>query len=118
MINQELGCIGETVDYQLTNVSALSLTDLEKSATAGEIQSLIILGGNPVLSSSTTNWDELFNKIENKIHLGPSVNETSLLCDIHIAQSHYLESWDEGKTWDGAAISGSAFTRTAFRNTF
>ena len=104
MINQELGCIGETVDYQLTNVSALSLTDLEKSATAGEIQSLIILGGNPVLSSSTTNWDELFNKIENKIHLGPSVNETSLLCDIHIAQSHYLESWDEGKTWDGAAI--------------
>ena len=104
MINQELGAIGKTIDYLLTNSSSLTLTDIEKAASKGEINTLIFLGGNPVLSSTSFNWDELSKKIENKIHLGHSVNETSSVCDFHIAQSHYLESWDEGKTWDGTAI--------------
>lgn len=103
-INREMGCLGKTVQYLKIEKSSLNLSDLIKAVDDGLVDTLIVLGGNPVLSASSHNWDEISGKIKNKIHLSSSFNETSKICDLHVAQSHYLESWDEGKTWDEKAI--------------
>ena len=103
-INHALGCLGNTIQYQLTEYSESSLSDLKKATEDGLVDTLIILSGNPVLTSSSFDWEDITSKIKNKVHLGSSLNETSLVCDYHIGQSHYLESWDEGKTWDGTSI--------------
>ena len=58
---------------------------------------------NPVYSNPNIDWEEELKEIENKIHFGYSLTETSSICNYHIAQSHYLESWDEGLTWDGTS---------------
>ena len=103
-INRELGCLGKTVQYLKIAKSAPALSDLSEAVDSNMVDTLIILGGNPVFSASSYNWVEMSGKIQNIIHLSASFNETSKICDLHIAQSHYLESWDEGKTWDGKAI--------------
>jgi molybdopterin-containing oxidoreductase family iron-sulfur binding subunit len=104
LINQELGAIGTTVDYLKTNNSESSISDFFQKVDEGGIESVIFLGGNPALSASSYNWSEFSKKVKNRLHLGHSLNETSLICNFHIGQSHFLESWDEGVTWDGSAI--------------
>ena len=100
LLNQELGAIGQTVDYKLTDQSESSISELFKSVKKGDVETIIFLGGNPVLTADSFDWSFLAEKVKNKFHLGHSKNETSSLCDLHIGQSHYLESWDEGITWD------------------
>lgn len=104
LINQELGAIGTTVDYLKTNNSESSISDFFQKIDEGGIESVVFLGGNPALSASSYNWSEFSKKVKNRLHLGHSLNETSLICNFHIGQSHFLESWDEGVTWDGSAI--------------
>ena len=103
-INQALGCIGRTVQYQVTDKPASNLLSLQQAIGKDNVKTLIFLGGNPVHNASSLDWGNLSDKISNKIHLGDSVNETTSICDYHIGQSHYLESWDEGETWDGTGI--------------
>ena len=104
LINQELGAIGTTVDYQKTDNPESSLSDFFNKIDEGGIESVIFLGGNPALTASSYDWSEFSKKIKNRLHLGHSLNETSLICNFHIGQSHFLESWDEGVTWDGSTI--------------
>ena len=47
---------------------------------------------------------DLLGKVSNSARIGFSLDETSNLCDLHIGQSHYLESWDLGETWDFQSI--------------
>jgi molybdopterin-containing oxidoreductase family iron-sulfur binding subunit len=103
ILNQELGAIGRTVSYIKTDRHESTISDFSETALKGKINTLIILGGNPIFTSSI-DWGKITSQIKNKVHLGHSINESSQLCDFHIGQSHYLESWDEGKTWDGKAI--------------
>lgn len=103
-INQSLDSIGRTVKYQITEKAESSLTSLNDKINNEKVDSLIIIGGNPVHTSSSFDWESISEKVKNIVHLGVSLNETSLICDYHIGQSHYLESWDEGKTWDGTSI--------------
>jgi molybdopterin-containing oxidoreductase family iron-sulfur binding subunit len=104
MLNQELGAIGNTVDYHHTNNPESTISDLFKSVNDSSIDTVIFLGGNPVLSSNGFDWEDFSSKVSNKLHLGHSFNETSSICNFHLGQSHFLESWDEGMTWDGTAI--------------
>jgi len=102
-INQELGAIGNTVNYLITERQEPGINNFANDALEGKFDTLIVLGGNPVYNS-TLDWDNISKNIENKIHFGHAKNETSLACDFHVGLSHYLESWDEGSTWDGTAI--------------
>ena len=103
VINQELGAIGNTVNYIVTDKQESNINNFAKDALEGKFDTLIVLGGNPMYNSKL-DWDKINQKIKNKLHLGHSKNETSLACDFHVGQSHYLESWDEGITWDGTVI--------------
>lgn len=100
ILNQELGAIGQAIDYKLTDLPESSISELFNSVEKGDVDTIIFLGGNPALTAESFDWNLLAEKVKNKFHLGHSKNETSSLCDLHIGQSHYLESWDEGITWD------------------
>lgn len=85
--------------------SAPEISDLANSINSGSVKTLIMLGGNPVFDApSDLKWSKLLNKVDTTIHLSYSYNETSAESDYHIAQSHYLESWSDGRTPDGHIV--------------
>lgn len=86
-------------------VSAPEITDLANSIKAGSVKTLIVLGGNPIFDApADLEWNKLYNKIDTTIHLSYSFNETSAESDYHIAQSHYLETWSDGRTPEGHLV--------------
>jgi len=106
-INQALGNTGKTVLYT-DPVEAVpmnqtkSLQDLVKEMNSGVVETLIILGGNPVFNAPVDfNFKQALSKIALRIHLGLYEDETSFLCDWHIPETHYLESWSDTRAFDG-----------------
>jgi molybdopterin-containing oxidoreductase family iron-sulfur binding subunit len=68
----------------------------------GKIQSLVLLGGNPVYDAPADfQFAEALARVPARIHLSPYDNETSLKCTWHLPQSHYLESWGDARAYDG-----------------
>ncbi len=110
-INQALGNVGKTVSYAsaidlnpVDNVQ--SLRELVADLNAGSVQTLIILGGNPVYDApADLNFKEaLKNKaLKLRAHVGMYFNETSAWCQWHIPEAHYLESWSDARAYDGTA---------------
>ena len=84
---------------------ASEITDLADSIDSGSVKTLITLGGNPVFDApADLQWSKLLNKVDTSIHLSYSYNETSAESDYHIAQSHYLETWSDGRTPEGHLV--------------
>src|SRR5258708_35111676 len=65
---------------------------------------VVILGGNPVyMAPADLKFAEHLAKVPLRIHLGLHQDETAVLCDWHIPEAHYLESWSDGRAFDGTA---------------
>jgi len=104
-INQALEANGKTVKYtELPADESSDISKLAKAVEAGEIATLIFIGGNPAFSGpSNLDWAALTKKVDLTIRFGSSIDETSEVSNIHIGASHYLESWGDGTTWDLSA---------------
>jgi molybdopterin-containing oxidoreductase family iron-sulfur binding subunit len=108
-INQTLGNVGQTVVYTET-VDANpvnrneSLHALVEDMRAGKVDVLLILGGNPAYDAPA---DLEFasalksNAVNLKVFLGSHRNETAELCQWHVPEAHYLESWSDARAYDG-----------------
>jgi len=106
-INEALGNVGRTVSYcapilaraESQGESIRALTD---DMAAGRVDTLIMLGGNPVYTAPA---DRLFGahlaKLAMSVHLSLYDDETSSLCDWQIPQAHFLESWSDTRAYDG-----------------
>jgi MoCo/4Fe-4S cofactor protein with predicted Tat translocation signal len=115
-INATLGNVGTTLYYTETveahAVNHLdSLRELCADIEADKVETLLILGVNPVYTSphdfdfaSKLKFDEekKQKKIKNVIHVSSHFDETSELCDWHVAESHYLETWGDARAFNGA----------------
>src|SRR2546430_891093 len=114
-INATLGNVGTTL-YYTEPVEAHpanhleSLRELCADIDAGKVETLLILGGNPVYDAphdfdfaSKIKFDEKKNRkpVKNTIHVSSHFDETSELCDWHVAESHYLETWGDARAFDG-----------------
>ena len=105
-INQSLGSIGTCVTYlPVSKRSSYSFEDLATDVKEKRVNSILVLGGNPVYNCPNSGLQDLLGKVENSAHLGQSIDETSLHCKLHIGQSHFLESWDLGYSWDQSCIT-------------
>ena len=108
-MNQALGNVGQTVFYsEPVDANPVnrgeSLKALVDDMRAGKVDMLLILGGNPAydapaelefaaaLKSSAAGF---------KIYLGSHRNETAELCQWHVPEAHYLESWGDARAYDG-----------------
>jgi molybdopterin-containing oxidoreductase family iron-sulfur binding subunit len=107
-INRMLGNIGKTVDYTKTPIldqrrEIERLKSLVAEMNDGKINTLLILGGNPVYNCpADIDFTEAIKKVPASIHLSLYRNETSLQCAWHLPQAHFLESWGDAQAYDGA----------------
>ncbi|MDP0498537.1 MAG: TAT-variant-translocated molybdopterin oxidoreductase [Verrucomicrobiota bacterium JB022] len=106
LINAQLGAVGHTVQYvELPADEALTIQELGQAMDAGEVETLIILGGNPVYNApANLGWEALQKKVKQVIRHGYYYDETSLLSQVNIASTHYLESWSDGLSYYGALL--------------
>ena len=104
-INKVLGNTGKTVTYYSEperehHVEALD--KLIKQINAGTVNTLIILGGNPVYDApADLDFASALAKVKNTVHLALHDDETSQLCGWHLSRTHYFEAWGDARTYDG-----------------
>src|SRR5467141_604873 len=114
-INASLGDVGATLHYtqpvEEHPVNHLeSLRELCADIEAGKVETLVILGVNPVYTAphdfdfaAKIGFDKKTKtkKVKNTIYVGSHFDETAELCDWHVAESHYLETWGDARAFDG-----------------
>src|SRR5687768_7939977 len=105
-LNTHLGNTGRTVSYFETKDAALpsvsSLASLVSAMKGGTVQTLVILGGNPVFDApADLDFTSALSKIPHSIALGHSVDETSSRAEWHIPRAHFLESWGDARAVGG-----------------
>ena len=105
-LNTYLGNTGKTVSYYETKDAALpsvsSLASLVSAMKAGTIQTLVVLGGNPVFDApADLDFASAMAKVPHSIALGHTVDETSAKAKWHIPRAHYLESWGDARAVGG-----------------
>ncbi|MDR3402366.1 MAG: Fe-S-cluster-containing hydrogenase [Chthoniobacter sp.] len=105
-INEALGNIGQTIDYLAPADADLPRSDLGELVAAmqrGEVDSLLILRGNPAYDApADLSFAAALAKVPFSIHLGLYPNETAPLCRWHVPESHFLEAWSDARAFDGA----------------
>lgn len=106
-MNQALGNVGRTVFY-MDPVEAdpggqrESLQELVRDMQAGRVEILVILDGNPAYNApADLNFALHLAQVDFKVHLSLYADETSALCDWHLPQAHYLETWSDARAYDG-----------------
>ncbi len=106
-LNHQLGNVGKTVQYYAAPegdapTSYKAITDLAKEMAAGKVNTLFILGSNPVYSAPRdVNFVDALAKVPNSVHVSVYHDETADQCAWHLPQTHYLEAWSDARSWDG-----------------
>jgi MoCo/4Fe-4S cofactor protein with predicted Tat translocation signal len=106
-MNQALGNVGKTVSYADSiegnpTDQQDSLRQLVADMNAGKVESLFILGGNPVYSApADLDFAAALKKVAWKAYLGLYTDETAMQCFWNIPEAHYLESWGDVRGFDG-----------------
>jgi molybdopterin-containing oxidoreductase family iron-sulfur binding subunit len=106
-MNASLGNVGKTVFYtdpiEVNPLDQLaSLQDLVKDLDAGAVDLLLILGGNPVFNSPVEiGMRDRIRKARLRVHLSLYQDETSDVCQWHLPEAHYLETWGDARAFDG-----------------
>jgi len=108
-INEAIGAVAaKTVSYiepveQNPIDQVDSVTELAGEMTKGNVHLLVILGGNPVYSTpADVHFAQAMEKVDVRVHLTSSENETTHLCHWSIPEAHFLEGWSDVRGHDGA----------------
>ncbi|HZT78996.1 MAG TPA: 4Fe-4S dicluster domain-containing protein, partial [Gemmataceae bacterium] len=111
-INHHLGNVGQTV-FHTAPVAAEpaehpghldSLARLTEDMAKGQVELLVILGGNPVFNApADIDFAGQMEKVPLRAHLSLYQDETSRLCHWHLPEAHFLEAWSDTRAYDGTA---------------
>src|SRR5207302_11141874 len=81
-----------------------SLADLVADMNAGKVETLLVLGTNPAVTAPVElNFAAAAEKVPFRAHLGLHQDETAVLCEWHVNEAHYLETWGDVRAFDGTA---------------
>ena len=105
-INSALDNIGKTVVFHpVPEPVEQGLAELGQSLNAGQVETLVILGANPVYTApAELDWANTQRKAKMVARLGYYEDETFPSCDWHFPAAHYLESWGDARTADGTLV--------------
>ncbi len=108
-INEKLGSVGTTVSYFAgpSVGCAAQLAQLAGDMSAGSIETLVMLGGNPSYDApADLDFAGRLSKVKEVVHLSFYANETSSgsACTWHVPAAHSLESWGDGRAIDGSIV--------------
>ncbi|HEY2081383.1 MAG TPA: TAT-variant-translocated molybdopterin oxidoreductase [Verrucomicrobiae bacterium] len=107
LLNDKLGNVGKTLFYtqpaEFRPANQLeSLRELAEDIKTGAVETLFIFGGNPAYSAPVDfDFPAALSKVKRSIYVSTDLDETAALCAWHVPQAHYLESWGDGKSFDG-----------------
>ena len=109
-INAALGNVGQTVDLvEVPASGAASIQDLANAIKSGTVKTLVVLGGNPAYNApADLEWAKLQKSVADVVRYGYYVDETSSVASaarMHIAGTHYLESWGDARAVDGTIVA-------------
>lgn len=104
-LNSLLGNLGKTVvftDEREPEVQRGSIGDLSAAIDAGEVDALVVVGGNPAYDAPTDlNLAEKLDKLVDTIRLGYYEDETSAVCQWHLPMCHPFETWGDAVSYEG-----------------
>jgi MoCo/4Fe-4S cofactor protein with predicted Tat translocation signal len=81
-----------------------SIRGLAEDLHAGRVDTLLILGGNPVFDApADLEFATALLKAAFRAHLSPYDDETSQYCTWHVNEAHPLEAWTDARAFDGTA---------------
>ena len=103
-INQHLGNAGKTVLYMAEEHGnrMKDMAALVKAMNSGQVESLVILGANPVYDAPVDlDFPAAMGNVKDSIHLSLYNNQTSQLCTWQLPSAHWLEAWGDVRAWDG-----------------
>ena len=117
-INSALKNIGRTILVREfpRNPNTKSILQLAAEMGAGRIKQLFIFGGDPVYNAprkiaqdpqtkASLDWLDLQKKVAEVVRLGYHEDATSAQSLWHVPMAHYLESWGDALTGEGAYLS-------------
>jgi Fe-S-cluster-containing dehydrogenase component len=106
-MNAHLGNAGTTVTYCAAiaadprNQSA-SLAALAQDMMAKNVDTLVVIGGNPVYNAPRdVRFEEALSNVPMTVRLGLHDDETSARCQWHLPAAHFLEAWSDARACDG-----------------
>ncbi|HJW15048.1 MAG TPA: 4Fe-4S dicluster domain-containing protein, partial [Thermoanaerobaculia bacterium] len=108
-LNEALGNVGETVAYidpvpVRPESHADSFRELVADMQGGQVETLLILGGNPAFTApADLPFANALEKVKLSAHLSLYQDETSTICHWHVPEAHFLESWSDARAFDGTA---------------
>jgi MoCo/4Fe-4S cofactor protein with predicted Tat translocation signal len=106
-MNEALGNVGATVTYapsvELNPADHVaSLRDLVQAMDAGQVDLLVILGGNPVFTAPADfKFLERLAKVGTTVSLSMFPDETAFNTHWNVPEAHALESWGDARAFDG-----------------
>ena len=125
-LNATLGNMGTT----LTKVEPIaaspstadqssSLRSLAKDLASGAVSLLVIAGVNPAYdapgeASFARLLDGLDETVTTTIHLGLHADETARVCQWHVPEAHFLETWGDIRAFDGTTTIQQPMIRTMY----
>src|SRR5438067_2126587 len=117
-VNSALKNLGQTLIVRQVrrNPQTTDILQLAADINDGRIKHLFILGGDPVYNAQRglvedretklpLDWSDLQKKVPEIVRLGYHEDATSALSNWHVPAAHYLESWGDAVTLDGAYLS-------------
>jgi molybdopterin-containing oxidoreductase family iron-sulfur binding subunit len=111
-MNEALGAVNHTVEFHQTQVSREgTISELAGALKAGQVQTLVILGGNPAYTAPIDlNWPHAQSKAKTVVRLSYYEDETSWKPKPHadvqwdLPAAHFLEAWGDARTADGTIV--------------
>ncbi|MBK7644969.1 MAG: 4Fe-4S dicluster domain-containing protein [Planctomycetes bacterium] len=103
-INATLGNVGKTLVYieEPRPPASGSIGELVREMEAGAVETLVVLGGNPVYDAPCElEFRRALRKVALSLHLSHYRDETSRACTWHLPRAHALESWGDAASFDG-----------------
>ena len=106
-INNAIGAVGSTVEYIDSPLAYKgdpfkSLRELTVDIKNEEVETLIVIGCNPVYDAPVDlDFVEAFKTVPNRVHHGLYHDETAYYSQFHVPATHPFEGWSDGVAYDG-----------------
>ncbi len=107
LINDALENIGRTVTFTepviyRAGAESHGLDSLVAALEANTVDTLLILGGNPVYTAPVDlELERRLGLAKRSVYVGFYENETARHCAWFVPQAHYLEAWGDARAYDG-----------------
>ncbi|HMB53094.1 MAG TPA: TAT-variant-translocated molybdopterin oxidoreductase [Thermoanaerobaculia bacterium] len=105
-MNRALGAVGNTVTLDDVPAGAAASTDdlvaLLAALRSGEVDTLVVLGANPVYGAPVDlHVGEALDAVPHLVHLTQVADETSEHAEWVLPEAHWLESWGDARDAGG-----------------